>query len=40
MNVEIAGARHDLNVVAIVSSADAIEIMARRGLPSGDDTLG
>lgn len=36
MNVEIAGARHDLNVVAIVSSADAIEIMSRTLSQSGD----
>jgi ActR/RegA family two-component response regulator len=36
VNVEIAGARHDLNVVAIVSSADAIEIMSRTLSQSGD----
>jgi ActR/RegA family two-component response regulator len=36
VNVEVAGARHDLNVVAIVSSADAIEIMSRTLSQSGD----
>ena len=36
MNVEVAGARHDLNVVAIVSSADAIEVMSRTLGQSGD----
>ena len=36
MNVELSGLRHDLNVVAIVSSADAIEIMSRTLSQSGD----
>ncbi|MEO6602852.1 MAG: response regulator [Polyangiaceae bacterium] len=36
MKVETAGGRHDLNVVAIVSSADAIEIMSRTLSQSGD----
>ncbi len=36
MNADLAGARHDLNVVAIVSSADAIEIMSRTLGQSGD----
>ena len=36
MNVEINGPRHDLNVVAIVSSADAIEVMGRTLGQSGD----
>ena len=36
MNVELDGPRHDLNVVAIVSSADAIEVMSRTLGQSGD----
>ena len=36
MNVESAGARHDLNVVAIVSRVDAIEVMSRALGQSGD----
>ena len=36
MSVEIDGPRHDLNVVAIVSSADAIEVMGRTLGQSGD----
>ncbi|MEI9937025.1 MAG: response regulator [Pseudomonadota bacterium] len=36
MNVELDGPRHDLNVVAIVSSADAIEVMGRTLGQSGD----
>ena len=36
MNVGIDGPRHDLNVVAIVSSADAIEVMGRTLGQSGD----
>jgi ActR/RegA family two-component response regulator len=35
VNIEV-GARHDLNVVAIVSSADAIEVMSRTLSQSGD----
>src|SRR5262249_32578710 len=36
VSVEANGPRHDLNVVAIVSSADAIELMSRTLSPSGD----
>jgi len=36
LNVELDGPRHDLNVVAIVSSADAIEVMSRTLGQSGD----
>jgi ActR/RegA family two-component response regulator/GGDEF domain-containing protein len=36
LNVELDGPRHDLNVVAIVSSADAIEVMGRTLGQSGD----
>ncbi|MEI9953857.1 MAG: response regulator [Pseudomonadota bacterium] len=36
LNVEIDGPRHDLNVVAIVSSEDAIEVMGRTLAQSGD----
>jgi ActR/RegA family two-component response regulator/GGDEF domain-containing protein len=36
LNVELDGPRHDLNVVAIVSSPDAIEVMGRTLSQSGD----
>jgi PleD family two-component response regulator len=36
LNVELDGPRHDLNVVAIVSRADAIEVMGRTLGQSGD----
>ena len=36
MNVELGRPHHDLNVVAIVSSADAIEVMSRTLSQSGD----
>jgi ActR/RegA family two-component response regulator len=36
LNVEVDGPRHDLNVVAIVSSPDAIEVMGRTLGQSGD----
>ena len=36
MSTEANGPRHDLNVVAIVSSAEAIELMSRTLGPSGD----
>ena len=36
MNVELDGPRHDLNVVAIVSGADAIEVMSRTLSQTGD----
>ncbi|MET0794980.1 MAG: response regulator [Polyangiaceae bacterium] len=36
MNVELGEGRHELNVVAIVSSADAIEVMSRTLSQSGD----
>ena len=36
MNVELGRPHHDLNVVAIVSSADAIEVMSRALSQSGD----
>jgi DNA-binding response OmpR family regulator/GGDEF domain-containing protein len=36
VNSEANGPRHDLNVVAIVSSAEAIELMSRALSPSGD----
>lgn len=36
MNVELDGPRHDLNVVAIVSRPDAIEVMSRTLGQSGD----
>ena len=36
MNVELDGPRHDLNVVAIVSSAEAIEVMGRTLGQAGD----
>jgi ActR/RegA family two-component response regulator len=36
LNVSLDGPRHDLNVVAIVSSADAIEVMSRTLGQSGD----
>ena len=36
MNVELSGGRHDLNVVAIVSGADTIEVMRRTLTQAGD----
>ena len=36
MNVELGARRYDLNVVAIVSNADAIEVMSRTLSQSGD----
>ncbi len=36
MNVEVDGPRYDLNVVAIVSNADAIEVLARTLQQAGD----
>jgi len=36
VNVELEGPRHDLNVVAIVSGADAIEVLSRTLSQTGD----
>ncbi len=36
MNGEPSGPRHDLNVVAIVANAEAIELMSRTLSPSND----
>lgn len=36
MNVELDGPHHDLNVVAIVSDADAVDVMSRTLSQSGD----